>query len=119
MYDGMLLQDMDRAVSILMEKRKPEEKIRIIGDYDIDGVCATYILLEGLENLGADVDIDIPDRILDGYGLNRHLIDRAFEAGVDTIVTCDNGIAAAEEIAYGKSLGMTIIVQTDHHEVRL
>lgn len=73
-------------------------------------MCATYILLEGLENLGADVDIDIPDRILDGYGLNRHLIDRAFEAGVDTIVTCDNGIAAAEEIAYGKSLGMTIIV---------
>ena len=116
LYDGMLLQDMDRAVSILMEKIKAEEKIRIIGDYDIDGVCATYILLEGLENLGADVDIDIPDRILDGYGLNRHLIDRAFEAGVDTIVTCDNGIAAAEEIAYGKSLGMTIIV-TDHHEV--
>ena len=116
LYDGMLLKDMDKAVNILMEKIENGERIRIIGDYDIDGVNATYILLEGLENLGADVDMDIPDRILDGYGLNRHLIDRAFEAGIDTIVTCDNGIAASEEIAYGKSLGMTIVV-TDHHEV--
>lgn len=116
LYDGMLLKDMDKAVNILMEKIENGERIRIIGDYDIDGVNATYILLEGLENLGADVDMDIPDRILDGYGLNRHLIDRAFEAGIDTIVTCDNGIAASEEIAYGKSLDMTIVV-TDHHEV--
>ena len=116
LYDGMLLKDMDKAVNILMEKIENGERIRIIGDYDIAGVNATYILLEGLENLGADVDMDIPDRILDGYGLNRHLIDRAFEAGIDTIVTCDNGIAASEEIAYGKSLGMTIVV-TDHHEV--
>lgn len=88
----------------------------MIGDYDIDGVNATYILLEGLERLGAYVDSDIPDRISDGYGLNRHLIDRAYDAGIDTIITCDNGIAAANEIAYGKELGMTIIV-TDHHEI--
>lgn len=114
--DGMLMKDMDRAVEILMEKIREGAPIRIIGDYDIDGVCATYILLEGLKGLGAVADTDIPDRITDGYGLNRHLIDRAFEAGADTIITCDNGIAAAEEIAYGKGLGMTVIV-TDHHEV--
>ncbi|WP_281724661.1 single-stranded-DNA-specific exonuclease RecJ [Lachnoclostridium phocaeense] len=114
--DGMLMKDMDRAVEILMEKIREGAPIRIIGDYDIDGVCATYILLEGLKGLGAVADTDIPDRIIDGYGLNRHLIDRAFEAGTDTIITCDNGIAAAEEIAYGKGLGMTVIV-TDHHEV--
>ena len=114
--DGMLMKDMDRAVEILMEKIREGAPIRIIGDYDIDGVCATYIILEGLKGLGAVADTDIPDRITDGYGLNRHLIDRAFEAGTDTIITCDNGIAAAEEIAYGKGLGMTVIV-TDHHEV--
>lgn len=114
--DGMLMKDMDRAVEILMEKIREGAPVRIIGDYDIDGVCATYILLEGLKGLGAVADTDIPDRITDGYGLNRHLIDRAFEAGTDTIITCDNGIAAAEEIAYGKGLGMTVIV-TDHHEV--
>lgn len=114
--DGMLMKDMDRAVEILMEKIREGAPVRIIGDYDIDGVCATYILLEGLKGLGAVADTDIPDRITDGYGLNRHLIDRAFETGTDTIITCDNGIAAAEEIAYGKGLGMTVIV-TDHHEV--
>lgn len=116
LHDGMLMKDMDKAIEILMEKIAEGEKIRVIGDYDIDGVNATYILLEGLEGLQADVDMDIPDRITDGYGLNRSLIDKAFGEGVDTIVTCDNGIAAAEEIAYGKSLGMTVIV-TDHHEV--
>ena len=114
--DGMLMRDMDRAVEILMEKVREGASIRIIGDYDIDGVCATYILLEGLKGLGAVVDTDIPDRIADGYGLSRHLIDRAFEAGTDTIVTCDNGIAAAEEIACAREMGMTVIV-TDHHEV--
>ena len=116
LYDGMLMKDMDKAVDIIKEKIAEEKKIRVIGDYDIDGVNATYILLEGLERLGAYVDSDIPDRINDGYGLNLHLIDRAYDAGVDTIVTCDNGIAAAKEIAYGKKLGMTVIV-TDHHEV--
>lgn len=116
LHDGMLMKDMDKAVDILLEKIQEDKKIRIIGDYDIDGINATYILLEGIRALGGDVDIDIPDRMKDGYGLNRNLIDRAFDAEIDTIITCDNGIAASEEIAYGKSLGMTIIV-TDHHEV--
>lgn len=116
LYDGMLMKDMDKAIDILKEKILEDKKIRVIGDYDIDGVNATYILLEGLERLGADVDSDIPDRISDGYGLNRHLVERAYEAGIDTLITCDNGIAAADEIAYGKEMGMTVIV-TDHHEV--
>ena len=116
LYDGMLMKDMDRAVEILAEKIREEKRIRVIGDYDIDGVNATYILQEGLSGLGADVDTDIPDRIKDGYGLNRMLIDRAIDDGIDTIVTCDNGIAAAEEIAYAKDNGLTVIV-TDHHEV--
>ena len=116
LYDGMLMKDMDKAVAVLGEKIKENAKIRIIGDYDIDGIQSTYILLEGFRMLGADVDSDIPDRMKDGYGLNRNLIDRALETDVDTIITCDNGIAAAEEIAYAKSMGMTIVV-TDHHEV--
>ena len=116
LYDGMQMKGMPQAVEILIEKIRDREKIRVIGDYDCDGINATYILLEGLEKLGAKVDSDIPDRIKDGYGLNQHLIDRAHEDGIDTIITCDNGIAAAKEIEYGKALGMTIIV-TDHHEV--
>lgn len=116
LYDGMLMKDMDKAVAVLGEKIKENAKIRIIGDYDIDGIQSTYILLEGFRMLGADVDSDIPDRMKDGYGLNRNLIDRALETNVDTIITCDNGIAAAEEIAYAKSMGMTVVV-TDHHEV--
>lgn len=116
LYDGMLMQDMDKAVEILAEKIDEEKQIRIIGDYDIDGVNATYILQEGLSGLGAHVDTDIPDRIKDGYGLNIDLINRALDDGVDTIITCDNGIAAADEIAYGKKNGLTVIV-TDHHEV--
>ena len=116
LYDGLLMKDMDRAVDILKEKIEEGKKIRVIGDYDIDGVNATYILQQGLAGLGADVDTDIPDRIKDGYGLNQLLIDRALEDDVDTIITCDNGIAAMNEIAYGKENGMTIVV-TDHHEV--
>ena len=116
LYDGLLMKDMDKAVDILKEKIGEHKKIRVIGDYDIDGVNATYILLEGLEKLGAQVDSDIPHRIEDGYGLNIDLIERAYRDGVDTIITCDNGIAAYNEISYGKELGMTIIV-TDHHEV--
>lgn len=116
LYDGMLMQDMDKAVEILAEKIDEEKQIRIIGDYDIDGVNATYILQEGLSGLGAHVDTDIPDRIKDGYGLNIDLINRALDDGVDTIITCDNGITAADEIAYGKKNGLTVIV-TDHHEV--
>ena len=116
LYDGLLMKDMDRAVDVLKEKIEEGKKIRVIGDYDIDGVNATYILQQGLAGLGADVDTDIPDRIKDGYGLNQMLIDRALEDDVDTIITCDNGIAARSEIAYGKENGMTIVV-TDHHEV--
>ena len=114
--DGRLMKGMEAAALIVKKKIKNKQKIRIIGDYDIDGINAAYILLEGIEGLGAEVDYDIPDRITDGYGLNMELLKRAHEDGVDTIITCDNGIAAADEIAYGKSLGMTIIV-TDHHEV--
>ena len=116
LHDGLLMKDMDKAVDILKEKIAERKKIRIIGDYDIDGVNATYILLEGLENLGADVDSDIPHRIEDGYGLNIELIERAYRDNIDTIITCDNGIAAYDAIFYGKELGMTIVV-TDHHEV--
>lgn len=116
LYDGMLMKDMDRAVEILAEKIREEKRIRVIGDYDIDGVNATYILQEGLSVLGADVDTDIPDRVKDGYGLNKMLIDRALDDRIDTVITCDNGIAAAEEIEYAKDNGLTVIV-TDHHEV--
>lgn len=116
LYDGMLMKDMDKAVDILREKIAEGRKIRVIGDYDIDGVNATYILLEGLRRLGTEADSDIPDRIADGYGLSEELIQRAYEDHVDTILTCDNGIAAKEEIAYAKHLGMTVIV-TDHHEI--
>lgn len=116
LHDGMQMKDMDKAVEVLSRKIREGAPIRVIGDYDIDGVNATYILQEGLSRLGAKVDTDIPDRVRDGYGLNQMLIDRALEDGIDTIITCDNGIAAAKEIAYGKERGLTIVV-TDHHEV--
>ena len=111
-----LLKGMKEATSILRQKIRENKKIRIIGDYDIDGVTATYILIKGLERLGARADTYIPDRITDGYGLHMPLIYKALEDGVDTIVTCDNGIAAAKEIGFAKENGLTVIV-TDHHEV--
>ncbi len=111
-----LLKDMKKAAEILSAKIDSGAKIRIIGDYDIDGVTATYILLTGLKRLGADVDTYIPDRIKDGYGLHSQLIEKAAVDGIDTIVTCDNGIAASQEIALAKKSGMTVIV-TDHHEI--
>lgn len=110
------LQDVKKAAHIILQKIAEKKKIRVIGDYDIDGVCATYILVKGLEYLGANVDAVIPHRILDGYGLNDSLITQAKEDSVDTVLTCDNGIAAAAQIAYAKELGMTVVV-TDHHEV--
>ena len=110
------MKGMESLLDILTEKIKEQKKIRIIGDYDIDGVCSTYILLKGLKRAGAAVDVDIPDRMKDGYGISRELIDLAKEAGTDTIITCDNGISAIEQIAYAKELGMTVLV-TDHHEV--
>lgn len=111
-----LMKDMKKAAEILSAKINAGAKIRIIGDYDIDGVTATYILLTGLKRLGTDVDTYIPDRIKDGYGLHSQLIEKAAIDGVDTIVTCDNGIAASQEIAQAKKGGMTVIV-TDHHEI--
>ena len=115
-YDPHLLKDGEKLVGILEEKIAEQKKIRIIGDYDIDGVMATYVLKTALDKCGANVTIQIPDRIHDGYGLNLKLIEKAKEDGIDTILTCDNGIAAIEEIAYAKELGMTILV-TDHHEI--
>ena len=116
LYDPHLLLDSDRLTDILVQKISEQKKIRVIGDYDIDGVMSTYILYKGITRCGGSVDFQIPDRMKDGYGINDHLIEQADEAGIDTIITCDNGIAAAKEIEYGKALGMTIIV-TDHHEV--
>ena len=117
LHPASLMKGVPEAVDLLEQKIGENAHIRIIGDYDIDGVCATYILLRGFRAAGARVDTDIPDRMKDGYGLNRELVKRAYDAGVDTIVTCDNGIAAVQEIAYARELGMTIIV-TDHHEVQ-
>lgn len=110
------MKDMERAVQILQKKITQKKKIRIIGDYDIDGVAATCILLKGLKRLNANVDTYIPDRVKDGYGMHEQLIDKALEDGIDTILTCDNGIAAAAEIEYAKKEGLTVIV-TDHHDI--
>ena len=110
------LKDIDKAVEIISQKIDLGTRMRIIGDYDIDGVTATYILLKGFKRLGANVDTYIPDRIADGYGIHNHLIEKAKEDGVDTIVTCDNGISAADQIEFAKEMGMTVVV-TDHHEV--
>lgn len=116
LYDPMLLTDMDRAVEVIGGKIAEKRKIRVIGDYDVDGICSAYILTAGLRILGAEADTVIPHRMRDGYGLNDRLIEEAHAAGIDTIVTCDNGIAAAEQIAAACQLGMTVVV-TDHHEV--
>lgn len=111
-----LLKNMGTAVDILKEKICSGKKIRIIGDYDIDGVTSTYTLIRGFRRLGAKADTYIPDRVADGYGIHRHLIERAVRDKIDTIVTCDNGIAASEEIAMAREEGLTVIV-TDHHEI--
>lgn len=116
MYAPGLLKDMEKAVDILLGKIKTGRPIRIIGDYDADGICSTFILHKGLLRAGATADTAIPHRMKDGYGLNEHLVEDAFQAGIDTIITCDNGIAAAPQIEMAKEKGMTVIV-TDHHEV--
>ena len=116
LYDPYLLLDSDRLTDILVQKISEQKKIGVIGDYDIDGVMSTYILYKGITRCGGSVDFQIPDRMKDGYGINDHLIEQADEAGIDTIITCDNGIAAIGEIAHAKSLGMTVLV-TDHHEI--
>lgn len=116
LHNPHLLKDADKLAEILVHKIRDKKTIRIIGDYDIDGVMSTYILKTALERCGAVVSIRIPDRIHDGYGLNIKLIDKAHEDGIDTILTCDNGIAAINEIAHARELGMTVLV-TDHHEI--
>ncbi len=116
LHEPRLLYDMEKAVVFMLYEIEQEASLRIIGDYDIDGVCASYILLRGLRFCGAKADTVIPHRMKDGYGLNNHLIEEAHRDGIRTIITCDNGIAAAEQIAYAKELGMNVIV-TDHHEV--
>ncbi len=116
MHSPYLLKDAEKAAELIAGKIRDKKKIRVIGDYDIDGICATYILLTGLRHCGALADAVIPHRIHDGYGLNEHIIDDAHEAGADTVVTCDNGIAAGAQIDHAVSLGMTVVV-TDHHEV--
>lgn len=116
MHSPHLLKDADRCVDILIDKIDKGKKIHIIGDYDIDGICSTTILYKGLRAAGAKVDYAVPDRIADGYGINEHLIDEAFNKGADTIITCDNGIAAIQQIQYAKSKGMTVLV-TDHHDI--
>ena len=116
LYDPHLMKDMDKAAALILEKIRAGVRIRIVGDYDIDGVCSTYLLYRGLTRCGAAVDYQIPERIRDGYGINESIIRKAKEEGIDTIVTCDNGIAALEQVHLAKELGMTVIV-TDHHEV--
>ena len=117
LYSPHLMKDMDKGVDIISEAISNGDRIRIIGDYDIDGICSIYILFKGMKKLGATVDYDVPDRIADGYGINENLIKKAYDAGVKVIITCDNGIAAIEQIKYAKTLGMKVVV-TDHHDVQ-
>lgn len=116
LYDPLLMKGMKEAAEIIAAKIAEGARIRVIGDYDVDGICASYILITGLCMLGGNADTVIPHRIKDGYGLNEALVRDAAAEGVDTIITCDNGIAAAPQIALAKELGMTVVV-TDHHEV--
>ncbi|MBD5548160.1 MAG: single-stranded-DNA-specific exonuclease RecJ [Lachnospiraceae bacterium] len=116
LHAPFLMKDLETAAKLILEKIREERRIRIIGDYDVDGICATYILLSGIRALSGKVDTVIPHRVKDGYGLNENLIEDAGEDGIDTIITCDNGIAAAAQIQMAKEMGMTVVV-TDHHEV--
>lgn len=116
MHDPKDMKDAIHSIDIILEKIHNKSKLRIIGDYDIDGICSIYILYRGLMSAGADVDYVVPHRINDGYGINEHLIDNAIADGIDTIITCDNGIAAYNQIKYAKENGLTVIV-TDHHDV--
>ena len=116
LYDPAFLKGSREAVLLLKDKIKGQMPVRVIGDYDADGICSSYILKRGLEACGAVVDTMIPHRMKDGYGLNEHLVDEAYADGIDTILTCDNGIAAYAQIEQAKKYGMTVIV-TDHHEI--
>ena len=116
MHDPKQMKDMEKGAELLLGAIRTGKNIRVIGDYDADGVCSSYILKKGLSQLGGQVSVAIPHRVTDGYGLNMRLIEEAYDDGIDVVVTCDNGIAARDESAYAKSKGMTVIV-TDHHEV--
>lgn len=116
LHNPHLLKDVDKAAGIIAEGIAEKKAMRIIGDYDIDGVNATYILLEGIRRCGGNVDAAIPDRMKDGYGINEHLIEQALSDGKELLITCDNGIAAINEINFAKEKGMTVVV-TDHHEI--
>lgn len=116
MHDPHLLKDVDYACDILEDKIRSNTRIRIVGDYDVDGVVSTFLLYTALSRVGANVDYEIPERMKDGYGININIIKAAKEAGINTIITCDNGIAAIEQIRYAKEIGMTVIV-TDHHDI--
>ncbi|MBR6222189.1 MAG: single-stranded-DNA-specific exonuclease RecJ [Lachnospiraceae bacterium] len=116
LYDPWLFKDMDTAIDIMMDKINLGHNIRIIADYDVDGVMSCYVLYKGLQRAGANVDYEIPNRVLDGYGLNEAMVDRAYDSGINTIITCDNGIAQFAAVSRAKELGMTVII-TDHHEV--
>jgi len=116
LHSPYLLEGIEEAALFLKNKILSNKSILIVGDYDIDGVCSTYIYYSALKKLGACVDYVIPDRIKDGYGINKSIINEAADRGIDTVLTCDNGISAFEALSYGKSLGLNIIV-TDHHEV--
>lgn len=116
LHNPFLMKDMEKACDILREKLQEGKRLRIIGDYDVDGVVATYILYRSLTGLGAKVDYEIPDRIKDGYGMNNQMVEAAYNEGIDTLLTCDNGIVALEQVELAKSLGMTVII-TDHHSL--
>lgn len=116
LHNPFLMKDMEKACDILRNKILEGKRLRIIGDYDVDGVVATYILYRSLTRLGAKVDYEIPDRIKDGYGINNQMVEAAYREGVDTLLTCDNGIVALEQVELAKSLGMTVII-TDHHSL--
>ena len=116
LHNPHLLKDVDKAAEIIAEGIAGKKAMRIIGDYDIDGVNATYILLEGIRRCGGNVDAAIPNRMKDGYGINEHLIEQALSDGKEFLITCDNGIAAINEINFAKEKGMTVVV-TDHHEI--
>ncbi len=116
LYDPRQMKDMEKGAAIIKDAIEQKQKIRIISDYDVDGVMSNYILYQGLKRCGAEVDYRVPDRITDGYGMNEAMVREAYDAGIRTLITCDNGIAALRPIAYAKNLGMTVVV-TDHHDI--
>lgn len=116
LHSPKTMKDVVIAVDIIKRKIQENKKIRIIGDYDVDGIISVFILYTALKKYGANVDYEIPDRIKDGYGINENIVKVAYDEGVDTIITCDNGISAIDQIQYAKDLGLTVIV-TDHHDV--